>query len=198
MSIRKIGNVYIADTARVIGEVTLGRNVNIWYGVSMRGDVAPIVVGPGTNIQDNTVIHCDKHCPNVIGANVSIGHAAVLHGASVGDGTLIGIGAILLAGSKVGKGCVIAAGALVPPGMEVPDGMVAMGSPAKVIRETNDREKEYLLAIPPRYIEIARGHVSSHRSDPCFRPYTATLQRRAKSPSKPHPVTQSRTKRKTK
>jgi carbonic anhydrase/acetyltransferase-like protein (isoleucine patch superfamily) len=170
MSIRCVNGVYLADTARVLGEVTLAPGVNIWYGVSVRGDVAPIVIGANTNVQDNTVIHCDKGFPNIIGANVTIGHGAILHGQAVGDGTLIGMGARLLRQSKIGKGCVIAAGALVPPGMVVPDGMVAMGAPAKVVRPTNDEEKAYLARIPPRYIENARLH-AEHPEDPRVKPW---------------------------
>lgn len=170
MSIHRIGNVFIADTARVLGEVTLGDDVNIWYGVSIRGDVAPIILGSATNVQDNAVIHCDKGYPNVIGANVTIGHGAIVHGESVGDGTLIGMGATVLGHTKIGKGCIIAAGAVVTPGMVVPDGMVVLGVPGKIVRPTNDTEKQYLADIPPRYVENARRH-AEQRDDPRVRPY---------------------------
>ena len=155
---RHIQGVFIADTARVLGEVTLGKNVSIWYGVAIRGDVAPITLGEGSNVQDNAVLHCDHKFPLVIGAGVTIGHNAVVHGESVGDGTMIGIGAIVLGHTKIGKGCLIAAGAVVPPGLTVPDGMVVMGVPGKIVRETSDAEKEYLRTVPPRYVELARRH----------------------------------------
>lgn len=158
MTMRFIQGVYLADTARVLGEVELHENVNIWYGVAIRGDVAKITIGEGSNVQDNAVVHCDHKFPNVIGAHVTIGHGAVIHGESVGDGSLIGIGATLLGHTRIGKGCLIAAGAVVPPGMEVPDGMMVMGIPAKVVRPVNDEEKKYLQTIPPRYVDLARHH----------------------------------------
>lgn len=170
MTIRHINGAYIADTARVLGEVELGLDVSIWYGVAIRGDVAKIVIGPGTNVQDNTVIHCDHGYPNVIGSHVTIGHAAVLHGESVGDGSLIGIGARLLGHAKIGKHCLVAAGAVVPPGMIVPDGMMVVGVPAKILRETTEKEKEYLRMLPPRYIEMAKLHSGSPQ-DPRVRPF---------------------------
>ena len=153
-----IQGAYIADTARVLGEVELGKDANIWYGVAIRGDVAKIVIGEGTNIQDNAVVHCDHKFPNVIGNHVTVGHNAVIHGESVGDGSLIGMGAILLGHTKIGKGCLVAAGAVVPPGMEVGDGLMVMGVPGKIVRPVTEQEKKYLLDIPPRYVELARLH----------------------------------------
>lgn len=170
MSIRCIQGVYIADTAHVSGELTLGQNVNIWYGAVIRGDVSPITIGDNTNVQDNVVIHTDKGYPNIIGANVTIGHGAIVHGESIGDGSLIGMGAILLGHTKIGKGCIIAAGAVVSPGLEVPDGMVVMGVPGKIMRPTNDKEKEYLAVLPPRYAENARLRVENP-NDPRWRPF---------------------------
>jgi carbonic anhydrase/acetyltransferase-like protein (isoleucine patch superfamily) len=170
MAIPYIKGAIIADTPRVVGEVELGRDVSLWYGVSIRGDVAKIVIGEGTNVQDNAVIHCDFAVPNLIGKHTSIGHGALVHGESVGDGCLIGMGAILLGHSKIGDGCMIAAGAVVPPGMEVPEGMVVMGVPGKIVRPVTDQEKEYLRTIPPRYVEMARLH-SSNREDPRTKPW---------------------------
>lgn len=170
---RHVQGAYLADTARVLGEVQLGANVSIWYGVSIRGDVAPVVIGDNTNVQDNTVIHCDKGYANIIGSNVTIGHGAIVHGELVDDGSMIGMGAIVLGHSKVGKGCIIAAGALVPQGMEVPDGHVVMGVPGKVVRETNERERRYLADIPPRYVEVARMHAAG--ADPKVIPWPGAL-----------------------
>lgn len=161
MSIQQIKHAYIADTARVLGEVSLGENANIWYGASLRGDVAAISIGEGSNVQDNAVIHCDSGVPNVIGANVTIGHSAIVHGESVGDWTLIGMGAKVLGRTRIGEGCLIAAGAVVPPGMVVPDGMVAVGVPAKVVRETSAEEKEYLAWLAPHYVLLAKYHVEN-------------------------------------
>ncbi len=159
MSIHRIQHCYVADTARVLGEVSLSPDVNVWYGAVIRGDVAPITVGQGTNVQENAVIHCDQGFPNTIGSLVTIGHDAVVHGSSVGDGSLIGIGARVLGRTKIGKACLIAAGAVVPPGLEIPDGMVVMGVPGKIVRPTTDQEKELLLTLPPRYIALAKLHV---------------------------------------
>ena len=161
MTMHRIDNAYLADTARVRGEVTLGEDVNLWDGVCIRGDVAPVSIGERTNVQDNAVIHCDAGIPNRIGRDVTIGHAAVVHGAEVGDGTLIGMGAVVLGKTRIGKNCLIAAGALVPPGMEVPDGMVVMGVPGKIARETSDDEKKYAAHLPPHYVNLARLHHES-------------------------------------
>lgn len=160
MQMRYTHGVYIADTARVLGDVNLGQDVNIWYGASIRGDVATVTIGDRSNVQDNAVIHCDFGFPNVIGSDVVIGHGAVVHGEYVGDGTLIGMGAVLLGRTRIGKGCVVAAGAIVPPGMVVPDGMLVMGVPAKVGRPVNDDEKAFLKINPPHYIELAKLHAT--------------------------------------
>ncbi len=170
MSMRQVGNAYLADTARVMGDVVLAPGVSVWYGVVIRGDVARIIIGEGSNVQDNAVIHCDFGYPNVIGKDVSIGHGAVCHGESIGDGTLIGMGAKLLGHSKIGAGCIVAAGAVVPPGLVVPDGMLVMGVPGKVIRPVNDEEKKYLQVIPARYRELSVVHATKH-TDPRVKPY---------------------------
>ncbi|WP_428389781.1 gamma carbonic anhydrase family protein [Mucisphaera sp.] len=159
MSMSKRHGVYLADTARVLGDVRVGKDVTFWYGAAVRGDVAPIVIGDRTNVQDNAVIHCDSGMPNVIGNDVVIGHAAVVHGSEIGDGSLIGMQATVLGQSKIGKGCLIAAGAVVRPGMEVPDGMVVMGLPGKVLRETTENEKKYMKWLAAHYVELARLHV---------------------------------------
>lgn len=168
MSMREVQGVYLADTARVMGRVTLGEGVNLWYGAVVRGDVDAITLGKGTNLQENVVIHCDGGTPNDIGEHVSIGHGAVVHGQSVGDGSLIGMGAVLLGGSVVGKGCLIAARALVKENMIVPDGMVVMGIPGKIVRPVNDKEKELLRWLAPHYVKLARKH-REHPDDPICR-----------------------------
>ena len=170
-SMKEIGDCYIADTARVLGDVTLGKGVNVWYGAVIRGDVASVSVGEGTNVQDNAVIHCDLARPNVIGKHVIIGHNAIVHGVEVGDGSMIGMGARLLGGTIIGEGAIVAAGAVVPQGVRVPDGMVAMGIPAKVVRETRDEEKAYLESVPRRYVELAKLH-ATQPDDDRVRPYS--------------------------
>jgi carbonic anhydrase/acetyltransferase-like protein (isoleucine patch superfamily) len=170
MSMREAQGVYLADTARVMGRVTLGEGVNLWYGAVVRGDVDTVSIGKGTNCQENVVVHCDGGTPNTIGEHVSIGHGAIVHGRSVGDGSLIGMGAVVLGGAVVGKGCLIAARALVKENMAVPDGMVVMGVPGKVVRPVNDKEKELLRWLAPHYAELARKH-HEHPDDPICRPW---------------------------
>ncbi len=170
MTMRLVKNIYLADTARVLGEVELGEGVSVWYGASIRGDVAKITVGGGSNVQDNAVIHCDSGVPNTIGRDVTIGHGAIVHGQSVGDGTLIGMGATVLGRTRIGKGCLIAAGAVVTPGSEVPDGMVVAGVPGRVVRETTDEEKKYLQWLAPHYVALARLH-EQQKDDPRVRPW---------------------------
>ncbi|USO00417.1 MAG: gamma carbonic anhydrase family protein [Phycisphaeraceae bacterium] len=165
---RELDGAYIADTARVIGDVRLGRHVNIWYGAAIRGDVAPVILGEGSNVQDNAVVHCDHRYANVIGRNVVIGHGAIVHGEAVGDGTLIGMGAIVLGHTKIGKGCLVAAGAVVPPGLEVPDGMVVMGVPGKIVRKTTEADRAYMAKLPGHYVALAQRHVAEPGSPMIF------------------------------
>ena len=167
---RLIRGVYLADGVHVIGDVTIGRDTNIWFGSVVRGDVAPIRIGHTVNIQDNCTIHCDDDILNVFGDRVTLAHGVIAHGCEVGDGSLIGIGATLLAGSKIGRNCLVAAGAVVPPNLVVPDGMVVMGLPGRVVRETSAREKAYLAMVPDRYLRLAKVH-HEHPEDPRVRPW---------------------------
>ena len=128
------GNYYIAPGARVIGNVTLAEEAGIWFNAVLRGDNEPIVIGPGSNVQDGCVLHTDPGFPLTLGAGVTVGHSAILHGCTIGDGTLIGMGAVVLNGAKIGKGCLIGANALVTEGREIPDHSLAVGQPARVIR----------------------------------------------------------------
>jgi len=131
------GNCYIAPGARVIGNVTLAEEVGIWFNAVLRGDNEPIVIGPGSNVQDGCVLHTDPGFPLTLGADVTVGHAAVLHGCTIGDGTLIGMGAVVLNGARIGKGCLIGANALVTEGREIPDHSMVLGQPARVIRQVD-------------------------------------------------------------
>ena len=158
MSMRKIKNVYLADTARVMGHVTLGADVNLWYGAVIRGDVDKVTLGEGSNLQENAVIHCDGGTPNDIGAHVSIGHGAIVHGRSVGDHCLIGMGARVLGGSVIGKGCLIAAGALVKENMVVPDGMLVVGVPGKILRPVSEEQIKMINWLAPHYVKLAKHH----------------------------------------
>ena len=147
------GEYWIAPGASVIGRVTLKRNVSIWFGAVLRGDNDPIMVGENSNVQDLAVLHTDAGVPLEIGAGVTIGHRAMIHGALVGDGCLIGIGAILLNGARIGRGCIIGAGALVTEGKVIPDGMLALGAPARVVREVTADEQRMLAASALHYVE---------------------------------------------
>jgi carbonic anhydrase/acetyltransferase-like protein (isoleucine patch superfamily) len=175
--IQRIHHAYLADTARVVGEVELGPDVNVWYGASIRGDVAPVSIGPGTNVQDNAVIHCEHGLPNHIGRDVTVAHGAIVHGVEVGDGTLIGMRAVVLGRTRIGRDCLIAAGAVVTAGMDVPDGMVVMGVPGRIVRETNEQEKQYMRWLGPHYVALARLHASG-ADDPRARPWPQVRQDR--------------------
>jgi carbonic anhydrase/acetyltransferase-like protein (isoleucine patch superfamily) len=126
---------WIAPNAQVIGNVILKKNASVWFGAVLRGDNEPITVGENSNVQDNSVLHTDYGSPLVIGSNVTIGHMVMMHGCTIGDGTLIGIGAIVLNGAKIGKNCLVGAGSLISENKEFPDGVMIIGSPGRVVRE---------------------------------------------------------------
>lgn len=147
---------FIAPNAAVIGKVTLKENVSVWFSCVLRGDAERIEVGAGTNIQDGTVMHADPGFPLVVGENVTVGHNAMLHGCSIGDGTLVGINAVVLNGARIGKGCLIGANALVTEGTEVPDGSMVLGSPAKVVRHLDEESQLLLRHNADHYVGNAR------------------------------------------
>lgn len=125
---------WVAHDANVIGRVVLEPETSVWFGVTIRGDNEEIRVGQGSNVQESCVLHTDMGFPLVIGADCTIGHKAILHGCTIGDGTLVGMGAIILNGARIGRGCLIGAGALVTEGKDIPDGSLVMGAPARVVR----------------------------------------------------------------
>jgi carbonic anhydrase/acetyltransferase-like protein (isoleucine patch superfamily) len=129
------GEYWIAPNAVVAGHVILKKNASVWFGAVLRGDNDPITIGENSNVQDNSVLHTDVGSPLTIGDNVTVGHMVMLHGCTVGDGTLIGIGSIVPTGAKIGKNCLVGAGALITENKEFPDGSMILGSPAKVVRE---------------------------------------------------------------
>ncbi len=143
----------------VTGDVIIGERSSLWFNAVIRGDEAPIRIGRRVNVQDHVLIHCGYRVPNHIEDDVTIGHGAMVHGAFVGQGSLIGMGAILLNNSRVGRGCIIAAGAVVPPNFEVPDGRVVMGVPGKIARQITEKDREYLNWLPPHYLELAEAYV---------------------------------------
>jgi carbonic anhydrase/acetyltransferase-like protein (isoleucine patch superfamily) len=128
------GEYWIAPNAVVAGNVILKKNASVWFGAVLRGDNDPITIGENSNVQDNSVLHTDLGSPLTIGDNVTIGHMVMLHGCTVGDGSLIGIGAVVLNGAKIGKNCLVGAGALITEGKEFEDGMMILGAPAKAVR----------------------------------------------------------------
>ncbi len=145
--------VYIARGAVVLGDVTLGDHSSVWYNAVVRGDINRIEIGHHTNIQDNAVIHLADEFPCLIGNWVTVGHSAVVHACTVGDETLIGIGAIVLDGAKIGHQCLIGARSLVTPGTEIPDGSMVFGSPAKVVRVLSPLERSRLKKWAEKYVE---------------------------------------------
>jgi len=157
---RQVGDIFLAGSAVVTGDVTCRPGVNLWFGVVVRGDVAPVTLGENVNLQDGVIVHCDYGVPNVIEPGVVAGHAAVLHGARVGAGTLVGIGAKLLSGTEIGEECLVAAGAVVPPGLRAPPRSVVMGVPGKVVRPATADEVERTRSINARYRELARRYAA--------------------------------------
>lgn len=146
-------DAFIAPNAVLIGDVEIGPGASVWFGVVLRGDVGPIRIGARTNIQDNSVIHLDADAPATLGDDVTIGHAAIVHGCTVEDGAQVGMGAIVLSGAHIGAGSLIAAGAVVPEGMMVPPGSVVMGVPGRVRREVTAEEREALFGRATAYSE---------------------------------------------
>jgi carbonic anhydrase/acetyltransferase-like protein (isoleucine patch superfamily) len=146
---------WVADSAQVIGAVELGVNASIWFGAIIRGDTETIRIGEGSNIQDGSVLHADVGKPLTVGKHVTVGHQVMLHGCTIGDESLIGIGAVVLNGAKIGKNCLVGAGSLVTEGKEFPDGSMIMGSPAKVVRELSLEQIEGLRRSAMHYIENA-------------------------------------------
>ena len=152
---------FVAETAALIGSVRVGAGSSIWYGATLRGDVGSITVGARTSVQDGCVLHCEHGIPCVVGDDVTVGHNVTLHGCTVENGAVIGIGATVLNRAVIGEGAVVAAGALVKEGGAVPPGMVAMGVPAKPIREVTDVEKARFRINAEDYVRLTREFLQS-------------------------------------
>lgn len=149
-------DTWVAPDANVIGHVVLETGASVWFGATLRGDNEEIRVGAGSNVQENVVCHTDPGCPLVIGPDCTIGHKAMLHGCTIGTGSLIGMGATVLNGAKIGAGCLIGAGALIPEGKVIPDGSLVMGMPGKVVRDLDDAARAGLLASADHYRQNMR------------------------------------------
>jgi len=148
-------SAWVADSAEVIGRVTLHEGVNIWFNAVLRGDNEMLTLGAGSNIQDGSVLHSDMGFPLTLGVGVTVGHKVMLHGCTVGDYSLVGIGAVILNGAKIGRHCLVGAGALVIEGKEFPDGSLIVGSPARVVRALEPAQIEALKLTSRHYIENA-------------------------------------------
>ena len=151
-------STWVADSAQVIGDVRLEADVSIWFNTVLRGDNDPITIGSGSNIQDGSVLHTDDGVPLTIGRNVTVGHQVMLHGCTIGDESLIGIGAVVLNGAVIGRHCLVGAGALVTEGKTFPDGSLIIGSPARVARHLTPEQIEALRRSAQHYIENARRY----------------------------------------
>jgi carbonic anhydrase/acetyltransferase-like protein (isoleucine patch superfamily) len=156
-------SAWVADEATLIGKVVVEAEASVWFGVVIRGDNEEIRIGAGSNVQENCVLHTDMGFPLVIGANCTIGHKAMLHGCTIGEGSLIGMGATILNGAKIGKGCLIGASALVTEGKEIPDGSLVMGAPGKVVRLLDDAARARLLLSAAGYRANARRFAAGLR-----------------------------------
>lgn len=152
---RMADSAWVADNAQVMGDVALGEGASVWFGATVRGDTETITIGEGSNVQDGSVLHADHGFPLTIGARVTVGHQVMLHGCTIGDESLIGIGAVVLNGARIGRHCLVGAGSLVTEGKVFPDGSMILGRPAKVVRELTPEQIEGLRMSAAHYIENA-------------------------------------------
>jgi len=162
MSVYNLGDVapelpgpdeyWIAPNAAVMGNVILKKNASVWFGATIRGDNDPIIIGENSNVQDGSVLHTDTGSPLTIGANVTVGHMVMLHGCSIGDNSLVGIGSIILNGAKIGRNCLIGANVLITEGKEIPDNSLVMGAPGKVVREVSEGQARMLAGGAMHYV----------------------------------------------
>jgi len=154
---------WVADNATVIGRVELAENASVWYGCVVRGDSDRIRIGRNSNVQDASVLHCDAGVPLTIGDDVTVGHQVVLHGCTIGDGSLIGIQAVVLNNARIGKNCVVGAGSIVTEGKEFPDNSLIVGAPARVVRSLDDAAVVQFRRGVPHYVENARRHARARK-----------------------------------
>ncbi len=160
------GDYWIAPNATVIGKVVLDNNVSIWFNVVVRGDNDVITIGENSHVQDGSVLHADPGLPLTLGKNVSVGHMAVLHGCTIGDGCLIGIKSVIMNGAVVGRNCLIGANALVAEGKTIPDGSLVIGSPGKVVRQLSAEEIAGILGFADDYVQRFKLYRTSLKAEP--------------------------------
>ena len=151
-------DTYISESVDIIGKVEIEDNVNIWFGTRLRADMNKIVIGANTNIQENSVVHVDINSPCIIGKNVTIGHGTIIHGCSISDNVLVGMGSIILNNAKIGKNTIIGAGSLVTQGKEFPEGVLILGNPAKVIRQLTEAEIESIQRSADNYVSLSKKY----------------------------------------
>jgi carbonic anhydrase/acetyltransferase-like protein (isoleucine patch superfamily) len=154
------GQYWIAPGAVLIGRVILKANASVWFGAVLRGDNEPITVGENSNVQDGAVLHTDAGTPLTIGSNVTIGHQAMLHGCTIGDNSLIGIGAVVLNGARIGRNCLIGAKALIPEGKDIPDNSLVVGSPGRVLRPVSEEQIAFFARSAEHYVQNWKRYAS--------------------------------------
>jgi carbonic anhydrase/acetyltransferase-like protein (isoleucine patch superfamily) len=159
------GDYWIAPDAIVIGSVVLEQNASVWFGCIVRADYDTITIGENSQVQDGCVLHVDPGFPITIGKNASVGHMAMLHGCSIGDGSLIGIKSVILNGAKIGRNCLIGANSLITEGKEIPDGSLVMGSPGKVVRQLSGEEIRFINSAADEYVQQSRRYRMDFRPD---------------------------------
>jgi carbonic anhydrase/acetyltransferase-like protein (isoleucine patch superfamily) len=157
--------VFVAAGARLVGDVTLGDHASVWFNTVLRGDINRVVIGPGTNIQDNTVCHVADDFACVVGAYCTVGHQVTLHACTIGDETLVGMGAVVMDGCVIGNQCIIGASALLPRGLQVPDGSLVYGAPAKIVSRLGESERRQLRAMAEKYCRVARRYLNPEAAD---------------------------------
>ena len=154
---------YVAHDATLVGDITLHDNVNVWFQVVIRAENDRVEIGEACNIQDGSVLHVDPGFPMTLGKNVSIGHKVMLHGCTIGDGSLIGINSVIMNGARIGRSTLVGANTLITEGKEFPDGVLVLGSPGKVVRELKPEERDHLLKVASGYVERSKLYKSSLR-----------------------------------
>jgi len=157
---------FIAHNATLAGSIALENEVNIWFGVVIRADNDQIRIGDATNVQDGSVLHVDPGFPMTLGRSVTIGHQVMLHGCTIGDGSLVGINSVIMNGARIGRGSLVGANALIPEGKEIPDGVLVLGSPGKIVRKLRQEEKDDLLKIARGYVERSKLFKAQLREEP--------------------------------
>ena len=147
---------YVAHDATLVGDITLHNNVNVWFQVVIRAENDRVTIGEACNVQDGSVLHVDPGYPLILERNVSIGHKVMLHGCTIGEGSLIGINSVIMNGARIGRGTLVGANTLIAEGKEIPDGVLVLGSPGKIVRELKQEERDHLLKVASGYVDRAR------------------------------------------